>query len=241
MIIAGPCAIESKSQLENTFQSIYRHIDIFRAGVWKARTSVSAYSGYGNSSLKWLHHLQNKYSVPVAIEVGTPKHVELALLNGIKVFWVGARTTVNSFYVQEISESLRGVDAEIWIKNPIYTDLNLWYGAINRMEQVGLKKIKAIHRGFYDESNILYRNNPRWDLLNTFQKHCPYIPVICDPSHIAGKSDLISEVCGRAIVEGVDSFMIEAHEDPDQALSDSLQQLKPLELIELIKKLSNSS
>ena len=154
---------------------------------------------------------------------------------------MGARTTVNSFYVQEISESLRGVDAEIWIKNPIYTDLNLWYGAINRMEQVGLKKIKAIHRGFYDESNILYRNNPRWDLLNTFQKHCPYIPVICDPSHIAGKSDLISEVCGRAIVEGVDSFMIEAHEDPDQALSDSLQQLKPLELIELIKKLSNSS
>ena len=241
MIIAGPCAIESKSQLVNTFQNIYRHIDIFRAGVWKARTSVSSYNGYGNSSLQWLTNLQNKYSVPVAIEVGTPKHVELALLHGIKIFWVGARTTVNSFYVQEISESLRGVDAEIWIKNPIYTDINLWYGAIHRMEQVGLKKIKAIHRGFYDDSSVLYRNNPRWDLLNIFQKECPDIPIICDPSHIAGKSDLVSEVCIRAMVENINSFMIEAHINPASALSDSLQQLRPLELIELLKKLSNSA
>ena len=234
MIIAGPCSVESKLQLEQTFKRIYKHIDIFRAGVWKARSSVSDYTGYGDNSLQWLNTLQSIYSVPVAVEVGTPRHVELALAHNINFVWIGARTTVNSFYVQEIAESLRGSDVEIWVKNPIYSDLKLWHGSINRMEHVGLTKIKAIHRGFYHENSTFYRNDPRWDLLKKFHKNRPDIPIICDPSHICGNRLHILETCKKAIEQDVNSFMIEAHVKPANALSDSLQQLNPLELIKLI-------
>ncbi len=236
-IVGGPCAVESKQQVENTYKAIYNYVDVFRAGVWKGRTSPNCYSGYGEGALAWLRKLQSTYSKPVAVEVGTVKHVELALRHNINIVWIGARTTVNSFYVHEIAECLRGTDAEVWIKNPIYPDLNLWYGAINRMSQVGLKSIKAIHRGFFSESEFKYRNSPRWELVNSFREKLPNIAVFCDPSHISGESRIVESVSRKAIAENMSGLMIEVHNKPNNALSDARQQMTPFQFIEMLKKI----
>ena len=236
-IIGGPCAVESRFQVETTYRTIYKHIDVFRAGVWKGRTYPDSYSGYGDGALDWLMQLQSKYSKPVAVEVGTAKHVALALKHNINIVWIGARTTVNSFYVQEIAEALRGTEAELWVKNPIYADLNLWYGAINRMSQVGIKDIKAIHRGFFSENDLKYRNSPRWELVNIFRGFFPDIPVICDPSHISGKSNLLESLSIKAIEENMNGLMVEVHNNPKQARSDVSQQITPLKFIDLVHKI----
>ena len=235
IIIAGPCAIEKKENFLEIIDNIYQYVDVIRCGVWKARTSPKDYPGQGYKALKWIEAAQKKYNIPFAIEVGTPKHVELALKHEIKIFWIGARTTSNPFSVQEIANSVKGSNTEIWIKNPIFTDLRLWFGAIERFNS---NKIKVIHRGFYNEKHTNYRNPPRWDLLKKFKNMYPRIPIICDPSHITGNRNLIPTICKQAIKKNVDGLMIEVHNNPETALSDQEQQLSPINFIKLMKKLN---
>jgi chorismate mutase len=237
IIVAGPCAIETKSGLLSIVKHIHNHVNIIRAGVWKARTLPKNYSGRGSEALKWIEYVQHRYNIPFAIEVGTKTHVELALKYNIKIFWIGARTTSNPFAVQEIADSLSNLDVEIWIKNPIFSNIDLWFGAIKRFQLNKITKIKVIHRGFYEENEEKYRNSPRWDLLDRFRNRYPSIPIICDPSHIAGKRDLIYQTSKKALQENVDGLMIEVHHNPNKALSDKDQQLSPLEFETLLTQL----
>ncbi len=237
LIIAGPCAVESKEQLHNTVKSIYKYSNVIRAGIWKARTLPTNYSGIGSKGLPWIKTLQNKYKIPIAIEIGIPKHVELALKHDIRIFWIGARTTSNPFAIQELAESTRDKHIEIWIKNPIISDIKLWAGAIERFSQCGIHKLKIIHRGFYSEKKMRYRNDPHWKLLENFKKSYPNIPIICDPSHIAGNTKYIYRIAKKACEKNIDGLMFEVHHKPSQALSDKKQQLDPDEFLQLLKKL----
>jgi len=238
LIIAGPCAIETKSQFLTTIKKIYHFCDFIRCGVWKARTSPKSYHGRGVESLLWIEHAQKKYNTPFCIEVGTLTHVKLALQHNINTFWIGARTTSNPFAIQEIAEYLNGIDAEIWIKNPIFSNLNLWFGAIERFQANKITNLKVVHRGFYSEKSIKYRNPPRWDLLQKFKLKYPEIPIISDPSHISGNKNLIQKVSQDCINKGTDGLMIEVHNQPKKALSDKQQQLNPKAFIDLLKKLN---
>ncbi len=238
IIIAGPCAIETKSGLLSLVEEIHNKVDIIRGGVWKARTSPHNYAGKGEEALKWINQIQKKYNKLFAVEVGTKNHVELALKYNIKIVWIGARTTSNPFAVQEIAETLYKTDTEIWIKNPIFSNLDLWFGAIERLHLNHIKNIKVIHRGFYSENEKTYRNDPRWDLLDKFRLKYPNIPVICDPSHITGDKKLIFNIAKKAMQKHINGLMIEVHHDPENALSDQKQQLSAKELIQLLEKLN---
>ena len=237
LIIAGPCAVETKPQFEQIVQGIYHNTDIIRAGIWKARTSPNNYHGIGKKGLPWIQEIQKKYKTPIAIEIGTTKHLELALQYNLHVFWIGARTTVNPFAVQELADAMRGLNIELWVKNPIVADIKLWTGAINRFQKIGLTNIKAIHRGFHTEKNIAYRNNPRWKLLEKFRNNHPNIPIICDPSHISGNDKYIYRIAKKAIEKNLDGLMIEVHNTPKKALSDGMQQLNINKFKELLNKL----
>ncbi len=237
LIIAGPCSISSKKELNETIKNIYSEIDFFRCGIWKARTNANHFKGIGNKGLKWLSEIEEKYRTPVAIEVGTPKHVEQALYHDLKVFWIGARTTVNPFYVQEICESIKGTDVEIWVKNPIHPDINLWIGAIERLKNTGIKKIKAIHRGFFCMKEKKYRNSPKWNLIKVIKETFPELNLICDPSHISGDKKLIYSISKKAISLNFDGLMIETHANPENALSDAKQQINCNEFKELMRKI----
>ena len=237
LIIAGPCAIEEKAQFDNIVQKIHHNTDIIRAGIWKARTSPNSYPGIGKQGLPWAQEVQKKYKIPVAIEIGLPKHLELALQYELRIFWIGARTTVNPFAIQELANAMRGLNIELWIKNPLVADLKLWSGAINRFKKTGLKNIKAIHRGFHTEKNILYRNNPRWELLEEFRKYHPDLPIICDPSHIAGDDIYIYDIAQKAIEKNLNGLMLEVHDYPEKALSDRIQQLSPKNFTKILNKL----
>ena len=237
LIIAGPCAIESEKQFDFIAQEIHQHVDIIRAGVWKGRTSPQDYSGIGKKALQWIKRVQKKYHTPVAIEVGTPQHLALAIKNDISIVWLGARTTSNPFAVEEIANIAKGLNLEVWIKNPIIPDLKLWCGAIERFKQKGILKLKSIHRGFHSDTNMDYRNHPKWDLVMKFKKTHPDIPIICDPSHIAGSRKYIYEITEQAY--GVfDGIMLEVHNQPAKALSDSKQQINPEDFKKLLKKLT---
>jgi chorismate mutase len=238
MIIAGPCAIETKSGLLSVVKEIHNKVDVIRGGVWKARTLPKNYPGKGEGALKWINEIQKKYNILFAIEVGTKSHVELALKYNIKIVWIGARTTSNPFAVQEIAEALYNTDTEIWIKNPIFSNLDLWFGAIERVRLNKLEKIKVIHRGFYSENEKTYRNEPRWDLLDRFRLKYPNIPIICDPSHITGDKKLIFNIAKKAIQKNINGLMVEVHHNPDNALSDKKQQLTPKQFIKLLAKLN---
>lgn len=240
IIIAGPCSISSREELNKIIKNIYKEIDFFRCGIWKARTNINDFEGIGEKGLVWLSEIQEKFQKPVAIEVGIPKHVEKALKKNIKVFWIGARTTVNPFYVQEICESIKGSDVEIWIKNPMHADINLWIGAIERFKNIGVKKIKAIHRGFFCLKEKKYRNAPKWKLIKSLKEKFPDLNMICDPSHISGDKNLLYAISKKSIDLRFDGLMIEVHPAPKNALSDSKQQINPLEfkrLMENLKKL----
>tara|TARA_B100001758_G_scaffold229291_1_gene224104 strand:+ start:611 stop:1351 length:741 start_codon:yes stop_codon:yes gene_type:complete len=237
IIIAGPCSISSKEELESTIKNIYHEIDFFRCGIWKARTNVQDFKGIGKKGLVWLSEMEKKYHTPIAIEVGTPKHVEQALHQNLKVFWIGARTTVNPFYVQEICESIKGSEVEIWIKNPIHPDINLWIGAIERFKNVGIKKIKLIHRGFFSLEEKKYRNHPKWNLVKLMRNLFPSLEIICDPSHISGDKKLLYSISKKAISSGFSGLMIETHFDPENALSDAKQQVNCSEFKELLGNL----
>jgi chorismate mutase len=240
LIIAGPCSLESEKQIVDLVNSLEREpqIGMFRAGVWKPRTRPGSFEGLGEKALPWLKIVQEKLHMPVCIEVGNASHVEAALKHDIDVLWVGARTTVNPFSVQEIATALEGVDIPVMVKNPINPDLGLWVGALERLASVGVNKLAAIHRGFADPYNKVYRNKPNWNLAMQLKLELPDIEIINDPSHICGRADMIKDVSQRAINFGLDGLMIETHPNPSEAWSDAKQQVTPEQLLTILKEIS---
>ena len=238
-LIAGPCSAESRSQVLDTGRAIAQSGDasIFRAGVWKPRTRPGSFEGIGEPALAWLQEMKAETGMPVATEVANAYHVEACLKNNIDYLWIGARTTVNPFYVQEIAEALRGVDIPVMVKNPLHPDIGLWIGALERFNQCGIKQLMAIHRGFYSYEAAPYRNEPKWDLAIKLKRWMPELPIICDPSHISGTTELIAEVSQTALDLGMDGLMIETHYNPTLALSDAKQQLTPDSLSALMNNL----
>ncbi|MFN3841257.1 MAG: chorismate mutase [Cyclobacteriaceae bacterium] len=232
-LIAGPCSAESEDQLLAVAKAIKEQgIRVMRAGVWKPRTRPDSFEGKGSEAFAWIKSVKEKTGLSFAIEVATPQHVELSLEAGIEVLWLGARTTVNPFLVQQLAVALKGVDKIVLVKNPINPDLSLWIGALERLYRAGIKKLGAIHRGFSSIQNSRFRNQPLWQLPLELKIRNPELPLIADPSHIAGNRQLIFEVSQKALDLGYDGLMIETHPDPDNALSDAQQQITPLALKE---------
>lgn len=228
VLIAGPCSAESPEQIEKIAKGLRgSNVEMFRAGVWKPRTRPGSFEGIGNDALGWLEIARETLNVPVTVEVANTSHVEAALKAGVDVLWIGARTTVNPFSVQEICDALRGTDIPVMVKNPINPDLQLWLGALERLNKVGINKLAGIHRGFSDPYEKRYRNKPEWSMPIHLKRLLPGISVICDPSHICGTREIIASVSQRAINFGLDGLMIETHHDPDKAWSDAKQQVTP--------------
>lgn len=240
LIIGGPCAAENDDQVLETAKRIVEHtnIKVFRAGVWKPRTNPGTFEGVGEKALDWLQSVKKYTGLLTMTEVATPEHVEKALNKNIDILWIGARTTVNPFSVQAIADALVGIDVPVLIKNPINPDLKLWIGAIQRIYKSGISKIAAIHRGFYPFEETKFRNIPKWEFLIELKTLFPDLQVINDPSHIAGKRNLLFDVAQMALDMNVDGLMIESHIKPDVALSDSAQQLTPIKLAELLNNLT---
>ena len=239
LIVAGPCGAETEDQVYKTAEQLagIGKIKIFRAGIWKPRTRPNSFEGVGEIGLKWLQEIKKKYKLLTTVEVANKEHTELALKHGVDVLWIGARTTVNPFSVQEIADVLKGVDIPVMIKNPVNPDLQLWIGAIERINQAGINKIIAIHRGFHAGNKNAYRNNPMWEIPIELKTLYPELAVICDPSHIGGKRNLLKEISQKSIDLGMQGLMIESHINPDIALSDAEQQLSPAALSELLTNL----
>jgi chorismate mutase len=239
LLIAGPCGAESLEQLMTTAKGLkaLNRVSLFRAGVWKPRTRPNAFEGKGEEALKWLNEVKKEFGFKITVEVANAQHTELALKYGIDVLWIGARTTVNPFSVQEIADVLKGVDVPVMVKNPVHADLQLWIGALERINNSGITKLAAVHRGFHFHGKTKYRNKPLWQLPIELRTLFPELPIICDPSHISGNRELISSVAQKALDLGMNGLMIESHFDPSVALSDAEQQLTPKQLGELISKL----
>ncbi len=242
LIISGPCSAETEEQLMTTCGLLYdQGIRYMRAGVWKPRTRPNNFEGIGSEAFPWIKRVKEKYDVRFAVEVGNPHHVYEALKFGIDILWIGARSTVNPFTVQEIAEALKGVDVPVLVKNPINPDLALWMGAIERINNVGVKKLGAIHRGFSSYQKTKYRNIPLWQIAIELRTKLPEIPIICDPSHIGGTHDMISVLSQKALDLDYDGLMIESHYDPDNAWSDAMQQVTPERLGEILRSLKVKS
>ena len=234
LLIAGPCSAESNEQMLATAIELKKtNTSIFRAGIWKPRTRPNSFEGVGTPALEWLKNVKEETGLKVITEVAKPKHVEQVLKYNIDMLWIGARTTGNPFAIQDIAESLRGVDIPVFVKNPLNADIDLWLGTIERFYNAGVKKIVAVHRGFFAYGSKKYRNVPQWQLPVELKRLVPGIPLICDPSHIAGDKMLVKEVSQTAMDLNFDGLMIETHIDPKNALSDQQQQLNPMELKEL--------
>lgn len=239
-LIAGPCSAESPSQLLQTAKGIALNYPnaIFRAGVWKPRTRPGSFEGKGEEALIWLNEVKSQTGLRFAVEVATPQHVELALKYKTDVLWIGARTVVNPFSVQELAETLKGVkDVPVLIKNPIHPDVNLWIGAIERIFNAGISDLAAVHRGFHQYSPSQFRNDPSWEIPIQLKSLMPDLPLFCDPSHIAGNRTLLAFIAQRAMDLDMDGLMIETHCTPDLALSDAKQQITPDTLKELLDSL----
>jgi chorismate mutase len=236
-LIAGPCSAESENQLLTIAKAVEGTADVFRAGVWKPRTKPNSFEGVGKDALSWLKTIQQETSLKVVTEVATAKHVELCLESGVDMLWIGARTTVNPFYVQEIAEALRGVDIPVFVKNPIHPELGLWLGAFERLNKVGVKQLAAIHRGFYSYEKVAFRNDPKWEIPIKLREEIRDLPIICDPSHIAGKAALVEDISQTAMDINLDGLMIETHHNPSVALSDAEQQVTPMELNRIMNNL----
>lgn len=238
-IIAGPCGAEDELQLQTIAQSFHDiPVDMIRAGVWKPRSKPGHFEGRGEEALKWLSQLKKDFPLPVCIEVANKEQVELALKYEIDAMWVGARSTVNPFIVQEIADAVKGNNVGVLLKNPINPDIELWSGAIERMMNAGIVNIAAIHRGFssYDTGSK-YRNKPNWAIPIELKRRYKDIPILCDASHICGNRELIPLVAQRALDLDFDGLMIETHPTPDMALSDAQQQLTPDQLKQLLQNL----
>ena len=228
LIIAGPCSAETEEQVFNTAKQLSeKGIKIFRAGIWKPRTKQGGFEGIGEQGLPWMQRVKKELGMLVATEVANTKHVEAALNAGIDILWIGARTSANPFAMQEIADALKGADVPVLIKNPVNPDLELWIGAIERINGAGIKRIAAIHRGFSTYDKKLYRNLPMWHIPIELHRRIPNLPVICDPSHIGGRRELIAPLCQQAMDLGFDGLIIESHCSPDNAWSDAKQQVTP--------------
>jgi len=226
-LIAGPCSAESEAQMMHIADdlSVIPQLKYFRAGIWKPRTRPEIFEGVGEIGLEWLKNIKKKYNYKTAVEVATPKHIELCLKHDVDLMWIGARTTVNPFSVQELAEAVKGVDTSIFVKNPLHPELKLWIGAIERFNKSGIKKLGAIHRGFYSYDNQYYRNLPMWEIPIELKRIAPELPIINDPSHIGGSRNLIASISQKALDLAMDGLMIETHHNPDKAITDSKQQI----------------
>jgi len=228
LVIAGPCSAETEEQVLKIAHELKNSdVSIFRAGIWKPRTRPGGFEGVGEIGLKWLQKAKAETGLLMATEVATAAHVKLAIEHDIDVLWIGARTTVNPFAVQEIADALNGTDKIILIKNPVNPDLSLWLGGLERLYNANIKKLGVIHRGFSTYEKTKYRNNPEWQIAIDLQNRFPDLPLICDPSHITGRRDMIQEVSQQALDLNYDGLIIETHIDPDNAWSDAAQQVTP--------------
>lgn len=238
IIISGPCSAETEEQvMETAYKLAENGVKIFRAGVWKPRTKPGGFEGVGTPALKWLQRVRKETGMYVATEVATEKHAYEALKYNIDMLWIGARTSANPFAVQEIADTLKGVDIPILIKNPVNPDLELWIGAIERLYNAGIKKIGVIHRGFSTNDKSVYRNIPQWHIPIELKRRYPHLPIICDPSHIGGKRNMIQTISQQAMDLNYYGLIIESHCNPDTAWSDKDQQVSPDTLAEILREL----
>lgn len=238
IVISGPCSAETEEQVMETATRLKKQgVQVFRAGIWKPRTRPNAFEGVGVEGLAWMRRVKKELGMFVATEVANAQHVYDALKYGVDILWIGARTTVNPFAVQEIADALNGVDIPVMIKNPVNPDVDLWIGAVERINQAGIKRIAAIHRGFSVYNKTLYRNDPQWHIPIEFRRKLRNFPLFCDPSHIGGKRELIAPISQQALDLNFNGLMIESHINPDKALSDASQQVTPETLGLILSKL----
>ncbi len=238
LIIAGPCSAETEEQLYTTAKAVKEQgVNIIRAGVWKPRTRPNTFEGIGQEALQWISDIKKELNVKFAVEVANAMHVEEALHFGVDILWIGARSTVSPFIVQEIADALKGVDIPVLVKNPINPDLALWIGALERLNQAGVNKLGAIHRGFSTHQKTRYRNVPMWQIPIEMKRQFPELPMVCDPSHIAGKREMVFEISQVAMDLNFEGLIIETHRDPENAWSDARQQVTPASLGETMQNL----
>lgn len=234
-VVAGPCSAETQEQVMQTAKELKElGINVYRAGIWKPRTHPGSFEGVGVQGLKWLQKAKSEYGLKIATEVASEKHVFECLKYGVDLVWLGARTTANPFLVQEIADALKDTDIPVLVKNPVNPDLDLWIGALERLNQAGIRKLGVIHRGFSTFDKIKYRNDPQWQVAIELRSRYPELPFFVDPSHMAGCKDYIREISQRSLDLGFEGLMIESHCTPECALSDSRQQLTPAELKDLL-------
>lgn len=227
-VIAGPCSAETEEQVMKTAKELAsRGCHNFRAGVWKPRTKPGGFEGNGEKAMPWLQEVKKETGMLVSTEVATPEHVEIALKYGVDILWVGARTSANPFAMQALADSLKGVDVPVLVKNPVNPDLELWIGALERINGAGIKRLGAIHRGFSSYDKKIYRNLPMWQIPIELKRRIPELPILCDPSHIGGCRELIAPLCQQAMDMGFEGLIVESHCDPEKAWSDAKQQVTP--------------
>ncbi len=238
-VIAGPCAAESREQVLQIARALAAAggVHALRAGIWKPRTRPGSFEGLGEAALPWLKEASQITGLPVWVEVAHPVHIGLVLEHGIQGVWIGARTTVNPFMVDELANALADTNLPVLVKNPVNPDLELWTGALERLNRKGINRIAAVHRGFSGFEKTVYRNSPNWQIPIELKRRFPDLPILCDPSHICGHTELIPEVAQTALDLGFDGLMIESHPDPINAFSDALQQLKPEQLAAMLQQL----
>ncbi len=239
LVISGPCSAESEEQLLTTARQLKMidRVKIFRAGIWKPRTRPGEFEGAGREALQWMQKVKKETGLMLTVEVASPKHIEEALEHGIDILWIGARTVVNPFSVQELSDALRGVDVPVMVKNPLTPDLKLWMGALERINKSGIDKLAAIHRGFHYFEKSPYRNAPMWEIPIELKRLAPNLPVITDISHICGSRELLQSIAQKALDLETNGLMIESHYNPAIALTDAAQQLSPADLDILLSNL----
>ncbi len=239
LLVSGPCSLETEEQVLETARLLAKdhRVHVFRGGVWKPRTRPGSFEGVGSVGLKWLQMVKEETGLLVGTEVANAQHTEEALKAGVDVLWIGARSTASPFVVQEIADVIKGTDSIVMIKNPVNPDAQLWMGAVERVYRAGIKNIVGIHRGFTPFRETKYRNYPNWKTFIELRRLLPNLPVICDPSHIAGKREYLFEIAQKAFDMGMDGLMLESHRDPSVALSDAAQQLTPANLAKLLDNL----
>lgn len=238
IVIAGPCSAETEEQVLTTARQLFKNgIKIFRAGIWKPRTKPGGFEGVGEVGLPWLAHVKEELGMLTSTEVATPAHVEAALQHGIDLLWIGARTVVNPFAMQELADALRGTDIPVLVKNPVNPDLELWIGGLQRLNDAGVRRLGAIHRGFSSYDKRIYRNPPLWHIPIELRRRIPNLPIFGDPSHTGGSRELIAPLCQQAMDLGYNGLIIESHCRPDTAWSDASQQVTPDVLALICEKL----
>lgn len=239
LVISGPCSAENEEQVISTAKqlALTKKVHVYRAGLWKPRTRPNYFEGVGSKGLLWLQKVKKETDLKIAVEVAKPKHVEECLAHGIDILWIGARTVVNPFSVEEIAEALKGTDIPVLVKNPINPDLKLWMGALERVNKSGIKKLAAVHRGFYSLNQSMYRNPPMWEIPIELKRLIPNLPILVDPSHICGNTELLAEIAQKGMDLEMDGLMIESHYKPWAALSDAKQQIEPKDLKLLLDNL----